>query len=276
MVASIHARLKGAGAAAAAAVVAAGLVSAPPERSDTSVTRAVAAQVQLQAAVTQIAGLVSSAPHPAPAAAASPTAAATASETASDPYEGLRTFLTSALLPVGLVIAPFWYLGALITYPLYTQIRQAITGVYQPGIFGLLNWLIAPFSLADLVFPRPSPVATTSATVRPVPARSAAATADVVVSPNEPAAVGVAASEPAAVGVQASEPVISTQPETVKRSASRSVAVQVEAQLQADTPVSVPSRSAVSTASRDGREPAGAADERGAARGAARTADRIG
>lgn len=268
VVSIVQKRLKGAAAAGAAAVVAAGMVSALPERSDALAVRAVAAQVELQAAVTQIAGLVSSVPHPSPAAASSPTGP-TASATASDPYEDLRSFLTTALLPVGLVIAPFWYLGALITYPLYTQIKQAITGVYQPGIFGFLDWFIAPFSLASLVFPRPSVTASTSATQTSAPARAVATAPTVVVSLNGPAAVGVPASEPEIV----------TQREAVTRSSNRSTAVRplpaaaqaaVEVQ-QVDQPVSVPS-SVVPTAGRDGREPTRSAAAHGGSRGAARTA----
>lgn len=139
------------GVATITVAVALGLVNTPLDRQEISIETAVT-EVQLRAVATQIAALASTEPG------ATLDAAATASATyetieITDPIEGVpRQLLSLALLPVGLAIAPLWYLAAPISYSLYAL----ATGNTSPGygaIFVFLGWAAAPFQLSYLLVP---------------------------------------------------------------------------------------------------------------------------
>lgn len=183
-----HARSK-TGVLTLTVAVALGLVNAPLVQHDRP-SKVAVVEVQFQAAATQIAAFASI--HPAAISDAASTSAfvttPTANQTA-DPFEGLRNLLYYVLLPVSLVIAPFWYLGAPITYPLWAAANGNVN--YGPAaIIGFLGWAIAPFTLASNLLPVP-PIAKTAAVTANSRARVAASTSSISVSPHSAASESI-------------------------------------------------------------------------------------
>lgn len=189
------------GAAAVAAALAVGLVTVPPERYESVIARTEIAAVQLHAAVTtQLAAVANAAPEHVVeqtvfAAGVLPVNAASASAAAENV---LTTLGRTVLKALGVLVAPLWWLGFPITYPLYLQVQRLMhPQVANIGsIFDLMGWFIAPGTIANSVF-GPPPAASAAADAEPAEADTAGVAPDG--DTLEAAAPAIAAGSAAAV-----------------------------------------------------------------------------